>query len=160
MLIKFEEVCQDIDTLPEEAQLLILDFIQLLKKRYPSTELENKIRENDVLSTLSPKPHPLDTFIEKYGAWEDELTAEEIVKEIYDSRTVSNYDIAILNRETARSITPDPYPPNPPCTGGLGGLFRCSLLIRDFKHNSNRIAILVYELFIRYRHLHLLDEKY
>jgi|LakMenEpi10Aug09_1017262.scaffolds.fasta_scaffold14280_1 hypothetical protein len=27
-----------------------------------------------------------------------------------------------------------------PCTGGLGGLFRCSLLIRDFKHNSNRIA--------------------
>ena len=90
MLIKFEEVCQDIDTLPEEAQLLILDFIQLLKKRYPSTELENKIRENDVLSTLSPKPHPLDTFIEKYGAWEDELTAEEIVKEIYDSRTVSN----------------------------------------------------------------------
>ena len=56
-------------------------------------------------------------------------------------------------------VLPQIPPPLAP-TGGLGWLFRCSLLIRDFKHNSNRIAILVYELFIRYRHLHLLDEKY
>jgi hypothetical protein len=34
MLIKFEEIFRDIDTLPEEAQILLLDFIQLLKKRY------------------------------------------------------------------------------------------------------------------------------
>lgn len=95
MIIKFEEICQDIDTLPEEAQILIMDFIQLIKKRYPSTESENKIRENDVPFTLRSKPHPLDTFIDKYGAWEDERTAEEIVKEIYDSRTVSNYDISL-----------------------------------------------------------------
>ncbi len=53
-----------------------------------------------------------------------------------------------------------PPPLAPRARGVWGGLFRCSLLIRDFKHNSNRIAILVYELFIRYRHLHLLDEKY
>ncbi len=95
MIIKLEEICQDIDTLPEEAQILIMDFIQLIKKRYLSTESENKIRENDVPFTLSPKTHPLDTFIEKYGAWEDERTAEEIVKEIYDSRTISNYDISL-----------------------------------------------------------------
>ncbi|MEH2228306.1 MAG: DUF2281 domain-containing protein [Nostoc sp.] len=41
MLIKFEEIYRDIDTLPEEAQILLLDFIQLLKKRYPQPELEN-----------------------------------------------------------------------------------------------------------------------
>lgn len=40
--------------------------------------------------TQKPKPHPLDTFIERHGVWEDERTAEEIVKEIYDSRTISN----------------------------------------------------------------------
>jgi hypothetical protein len=97
MIIKFEEVCQDIDTLPEEAQILLLDFIELLKNRYLSTETKNKVRKNDVLlpSCSSPQPHPLDTFTEKHGAWEDERAAEEIVKEIYDSRTVSNPDIRL-----------------------------------------------------------------
>ncbi|KZL50663.1 hypothetical protein A2T98_06330 [Nodularia spumigena CENA596] len=100
MVIKFEEIYRDIDTLPEEAQTLLLDFIQLLKKRYPQTEnqhIENQHIENDKTfsSTQKQKPHPLDTFIEKHGAWEDERTAEEIVKEIYDSRTIPNYDISL-----------------------------------------------------------------
>lgn len=38
MVIKIEEIAKDIDTLPEEAQILLLDFIQLLKKRYPQPE--------------------------------------------------------------------------------------------------------------------------
>lgn len=92
MVIKIEEISRDIDTLPEEAQILLLDFIQLLKKRYPQPKPENEIIFS---STQTPKPHPLDTFIEKHGAWEDERTAEEIVKEIYDSRTISNYDISL-----------------------------------------------------------------
>lgn len=97
MVIKFEEIYKDIDTLPEEAQLLLLDFIQLLKKRYPEPESHNKLIRNDINlpSTQKPKQHPLDTFIEKHGSWEDERTAEEIVKEIYDSRTISNYDISL-----------------------------------------------------------------
>ena len=98
MFIKFEEVCKDIDTLPEEAQILVLDFIQLLKKRYPPAESENSnIRKNaiNIPSIVSQKLHPLETFIEKYGVWEDERTAQEIVKEIYDSRTVSNHDISL-----------------------------------------------------------------
>ena len=41
MLIKFEEIYRYIDTLPEEAQILLLDFIQLFKKRYPQPESEN-----------------------------------------------------------------------------------------------------------------------
>ncbi|MBD2694473.1 hypothetical protein [Anabaena catenula] len=96
MAIKIAEISKDIDTLPEEAQILLLDFIQLLKKRYPKPE-NQLIEENEITfsSTQKPKPHPLDTFIEKYGAWEDERTAAEIVKEIYDSRTISNYDISL-----------------------------------------------------------------
>ncbi|MBE9201270.1 MULTISPECIES: hypothetical protein [unclassified Nodularia (in: cyanobacteria)] len=95
MVIKFEEIYRDIDTLPEEAQTLLLDFIQLLKKRYPKPENKHIENEKTFSSTQKQKPHPLDTFIEKHGAWENERTAEEIVKEIYDSRTISNYDISL-----------------------------------------------------------------
>ncbi len=97
MIIKFEEIYRDIDTLPEEAQFLLLDFIQLLKQRYPQTASDNTLITNEIIlpSTQKPKQHPLDTFIETHGAWEDERTAEEIVKEIYDSRTISNYDISL-----------------------------------------------------------------
>ncbi|MBW4641680.1 MAG: DUF2281 domain-containing protein [Goleter apudmare HA4340-LM2] len=48
MVISFEEIYKDIDTLPEEAQLLLLDFIQLLKKRYPPTEAENHSQEKSL----------------------------------------------------------------------------------------------------------------
>ena len=37
----------------------------------------------------APKAHPLEAFIETFGAWEDERTDEEIIKDIYDSRTIS-----------------------------------------------------------------------
>ncbi|MEH2096556.1 DUF2281 domain-containing protein [Nostoc sp.] len=52
MLIKFEEIYRDIDTLPEEAQILLLDFIQLLKKRYPQTESENHNQEKSLYEKL------------------------------------------------------------------------------------------------------------
>jgi hypothetical protein len=48
MLIKFEEIYRDIDTLPEEAQILLLDFIQLLKKRYPQPESDNNSQEKSL----------------------------------------------------------------------------------------------------------------
>jgi mRNA-degrading endonuclease RelE of RelBE toxin-antitoxin system len=38
MVIKIAEISKDIDTLPEEAQILLLDFIQLLKNRYSQPE--------------------------------------------------------------------------------------------------------------------------
>ncbi|MEH2442793.1 DUF2281 domain-containing protein [Nostoc sp.] len=48
MLIKIEEIYRDIDTLPEEAQILLLDFIQLLKKRYHQAESENHSQEKSL----------------------------------------------------------------------------------------------------------------
>ncbi|MBD2665549.1 hypothetical protein B6N60_05275 [Richelia sinica FACHB-800] len=38
MDIKLAEISQEINSLPEEAQILLLDFIQLLKKRYLQPE--------------------------------------------------------------------------------------------------------------------------
>lgn len=35
------QIQKDIQTLPPEAQDLLIDFIQLLKKRYPETKTEN-----------------------------------------------------------------------------------------------------------------------
>ena len=37
-MITIEQINQEINTLPEEAKILLIDFIQLLKKRYPQTE--------------------------------------------------------------------------------------------------------------------------
>lgn len=34
--------------------------------------------------------HKLEKFMEKFGAWEDDRTDEEIIKEIYESRSFSN----------------------------------------------------------------------
>ncbi|MEH2373249.1 DUF2281 domain-containing protein [Nostoc sp.] len=48
MLIKFEEIYRDIDTLPEEAQILLIDFIQLLKKRYPQPKSENHSQQKSL----------------------------------------------------------------------------------------------------------------
>ena len=37
---KLEQIQQDIQELPDEAQLLLLDFIGILKKRYPKPQTE------------------------------------------------------------------------------------------------------------------------
>lgn len=41
-MLEFEQIRQEIDELPEEAQDLLIDFIQLLKKRYPQPETESQ----------------------------------------------------------------------------------------------------------------------
>ena len=42
---ELEQIYQDIDTLPEEAKIILLDFIKLLKKCYSKSELENHQEE-------------------------------------------------------------------------------------------------------------------
>ena len=51
-MIAFETLRQDIDTLPEEAQILLVDFIQLLKKRYPKPEPKQEISEKSTYEKL------------------------------------------------------------------------------------------------------------
>jgi Arc/MetJ-type ribon-helix-helix transcriptional regulator len=43
-------------------------------------------------SEASPKTHPLETLIETFGVWEDDRTTEDIIKDIYNNRTISNSD--------------------------------------------------------------------
>lgn len=51
-MIAFETIRQDIDTLPEEAQTLLIDFIQLLKKHYPQPELKQESSEKSTYEQL------------------------------------------------------------------------------------------------------------
>jgi hypothetical protein len=37
-MLSLEQMQQDIQALPEEAQLLLMDFIEILKKRYPQVD--------------------------------------------------------------------------------------------------------------------------
>jgi hypothetical protein len=39
--------------------------------------------------------HPLEKFMEKFGDWEDDRTDEEIIKDIYDSRSISNSEYSL-----------------------------------------------------------------
>ncbi|OKH38538.1 hypothetical protein FACHB389_08685 [Nostoc calcicola FACHB-389] len=75
-------------------QIMVIAKEETKKLGVPET---NQLIVNEVIlpSEQQPKPHPLDTFMERLGPWEDERTAEEIVKDIYDSRTISNNDISL-----------------------------------------------------------------
>ncbi|MEH1957420.1 CopG family transcriptional regulator [Nostoc sp.] len=46
-------------------------------------------------SEQQPKANASEGFLETFGSWEDTRTAEEIVDEIYSSRTVSDRDYSL-----------------------------------------------------------------
>ena len=45
---EFEQIYQDIDSLPEEAKIILLDFIKLLKKCYSKSEPDNHQEEKSL----------------------------------------------------------------------------------------------------------------
>ncbi|BAB73559.1 hypothetical protein ACN23B_09280 [Anabaena sp. FACHB-709] len=52
-------------------------------------------REIITLPKAVPTTHPLDNFMETFGAWEDERTPEAIIQDIYDNRCISNSDYTL-----------------------------------------------------------------
>ncbi|MEH1863226.1 MAG: CopG family transcriptional regulator [Nostoc sp.] len=60
-------------------------------KKLGVTEANQLIVNEIILSSeQQPKPHTSEAFLETFGTWEDTRTAEEIVDEIYSSRTISD----------------------------------------------------------------------
>ena len=49
-MLEFEQMRKDIDSLPTEAQTLLVDFIKLLKNRYPQSEQENQAARQSLSS--------------------------------------------------------------------------------------------------------------
>jgi hypothetical protein len=72
--------------------LTVADLETLLTKIVRQVIKEEMIN----LSTQQVQPketateYKLEKFMETFGAWEDDRTDEEIIKEIYDSRSFSN----------------------------------------------------------------------
>ena len=77
--------------------LTVADLEALLTKvvqkviRQELTRLEHR----QVKPEESLAAHPLENFIDKLGAWEDERTTEEIIKDIYESRLVSSSEYSL-----------------------------------------------------------------
>ncbi len=49
-----------------------------------------KPQQEDLSNKQTQAQHPPQAFLETFGSWEDTRTAEEIIDEIYSSRTVSD----------------------------------------------------------------------
>ena len=52
-MLTLEQLQQDIQDLPEEAQKLLIDFIEILKKRYPKSTPKNQSIEKNLYEKFS-----------------------------------------------------------------------------------------------------------
>ena len=57
-----------------------------------NAEVEEQLIVSEIITPLKAPlaTHPLENFMETFGAWDDKRTTDEIIKDIYDSRTSSN----------------------------------------------------------------------
>lgn len=92
-----EELANKIGTSKSEVLRQAITLMQIMVIAKEETKklgvLEaNQLIANEIIvsSEQQPKPHASEAFLETFGSWEDTRTAEEIVDEIYSSRTVTD----------------------------------------------------------------------
>ena len=81
---EFEQIYQDINTLPEEAQTLLFDFLELLKKCYSKPESENHSEEKSLYDKFEE--------IGLIGCCSVEENLSISYKEVLANRLVTKYD--------------------------------------------------------------------
>ena len=81
---EFEQIYKDIDTLPEEAQTLLFEFIKLLKKCYSKPELENHSEEKSLYEKFDE--------IGLIGCCSVEENLSTSYKEVLANTLVAKYD--------------------------------------------------------------------
>lgn len=74
-MIQIEQITKDLDSLPEEAQTLLIDFIQLLKKNYISTEVNTS--DMVLLDDIEDEP-----FVGMWKEREDMTDSSQWVREV------------------------------------------------------------------------------
>ena len=67
-----EEILREVESLPKDAQRKIVKFIYFLKSEFIETNLEEE--------------NATDEFLAVCGAWEDERSVENQIKDIYSNR--------------------------------------------------------------------------
>ncbi|HAX80219.1 MAG TPA: hypothetical protein DCY88_31375 [Cyanobacteria bacterium UBA11372] len=85
------------DTNQPVSVLTVADLEALLTKivRQVIQEEMMKLPIQQVQPKEISTQHTLEKFMETFGAWEDERTDEEIIKDIYDSRSFSNSEYSL-----------------------------------------------------------------
>jgi hypothetical protein len=85
------------DTNQPVSVLTVADLEALLTKivRQVIQEEMMSLKSQQVQQKEISPQHPLEKFMETFGAWEDERTDEEIIKDIYDSRSFSNSEYSL-----------------------------------------------------------------
>lgn len=80
------------DTNQPASVLTVADLEALLTKVVRQVIKEEMVNfsSQQLQSEKTSKEHPIEKFMETFGAWEDDRTDEEIIKDIYDSRSFSN----------------------------------------------------------------------
>lgn len=73
-----KQAIQELETLPETMVQEVLDFIGELRVKH--SLLQEETSKADTRQEL---------LLSTFGSWNDERNAEEIVQEIYESRTIS-----------------------------------------------------------------------
>jgi hypothetical protein len=68
-----------------DLEALILKIVQKVIKQETQ-----KLQQEDLSNKPTQAKHPPQAFLETFGSWEDTRTAEEIIDEIYSSRTISD----------------------------------------------------------------------
>lgn len=76
-----ELVLQEIKDLPESEIQKVIKMTQFLKK--------------EVLKSDKPEGEDYQEFWDNFGSWQDERTAEEIIRDIYETRRSSSRDISL-----------------------------------------------------------------
>lgn len=72
--------------------LTVADLHALITKIVQETIKQERDRDSSTRAETDPFP---ETFLATFGAWEGERKAEEIVHEIYSSRTISQTGYAL-----------------------------------------------------------------
>lgn len=68
-----------------DLEALLIKVVQKVIRQELTTLKYRQVKPEEI-----PVAHPLETFIEKFGTWEDERPTEEIIKDIYESRISSS----------------------------------------------------------------------
>jgi len=58
-------------------------------------EQTQNLKQQDLQIEITQATHPPQAFLATFGTWEDTRTAEEIIDDIYSSRTVSERDYTL-----------------------------------------------------------------
>lgn len=77
-MLEFTELQEDIAALPQADQMLVVNFVALLKQRYVDTQHTAQTSDTQTSDTQSLEAHPLNLENEPFvGMWKENLETQD-----------------------------------------------------------------------------------